>query len=200
MKKEILCRPFGPEQVKSRQGQHGKTLSYIETHAVIARLNEGCDAWSFEIVKHEIVEDEVIVVGKLVADGIVKMAFGGATITRDREGHLVDLGDTHKAAASDALKKAASLIGVGLELYGGSSATAPVEPKKNNVVAPAIEDRLTARQLAAIHAASRRRGLSPQRLTAMLVERCGRGEPQHLTKKQASDVITELSVTNGAHA
>ena len=26
---------------------------------MIARLNEGCESWSFEIVKHEIVEDEV---------------------------------------------------------------------------------------------------------------------------------------------
>lgn len=55
MKKDILTRPFAPDQIKQRQGQHGKTLNYIETRAVIARLNEGCDAWAFEIVKHEIV-------------------------------------------------------------------------------------------------------------------------------------------------
>jgi hypothetical protein len=38
MKKDVLVRPFTPDQVKTRPGQGGKSLSYIETHAVIARL------------------------------------------------------------------------------------------------------------------------------------------------------------------
>ena len=211
MKKEILCKPFTPDQIKTRPGQHGKVLSYIETHAVIARLNEGCDAWGFELVKDEIVEDEVIVVGKLVADGVIKMAFGGATITRDREGRIVDLGDTHKAAASDALKKAASLLGVGLELYGGvvgTSAPSADTPRPTTLTSlttdrrrpPTEGDRLTSRQLAAIHAVARRRGLGGPQVSAMLLQRWGCEGPQHLTRKEASDFISELSGTNGANS
>jgi hypothetical protein len=119
MNKSILTRPFPPEQIKQRPGQHGKMLSYIETHAVIARLNEGCDAWSFEIVRHEIHGAEVVVLGKLTADGVVKTAFGGSAITRGQDGEPVSLADDLKSATSDAIKKAASLLGVGLELYGG---------------------------------------------------------------------------------
>jgi hypothetical protein len=67
--REILCRPFPPEAVKTRPGQHGKTLSYVDVATVIARLNEGCESWSFEVVSRRVDADEVIVVGKLTADG-----------------------------------------------------------------------------------------------------------------------------------
>jgi hypothetical protein len=117
--REVLCRPFLAEQVRSRPGQHGKTVSYVDVAAVITRLNEGCDAWSFEVVSHKVDADEVIVLGKLVADGQVKMHFGGSAITLDKEGRAVSIADDLKAAASDALKKCASLFGVALEMYGG---------------------------------------------------------------------------------
>ncbi len=202
MKKDILTRPFAPEQIKQRQGQHGKTLNYIETRAVIARLNEGCDAWAFEIVKHEIVEDEVIVVGKLVADGIIKMAFGGASITRDREGHIVDLGDTHKSAASDALKKAASLLGVGLELYGASPTASAVTHEKKNApaITAAVGERITTKQLAAIQSVTRKQDIGRDDLVAMLGERFNKGELHALTKREASSLLSELIGSNGSGA
>jgi hypothetical protein len=199
VKREVLCRPFAPEQVKTRPGQHGKTLSYIETHAVIARLNEGCDAWSFEVVKHEVLDTEVIVVGKLTADGIVKMAFGGSSVTKDNSGKEVSLADDLKAASSDALKKCASLLGVGLELYG-ASASAHVSEASRPAVMPGVGDRLTARQLAAIHATARRRGINNPQLTAMLIERWGKDGPTLLTKREASDLLSELANNNGTHA
>lgn len=204
MDKKILTRPFPPELVRQRKGQGGKSLSYVPTFAVVERLSEGCTEWSFEIVKHELVGDEMIVIGKLVADGVVKMAFGGSTVTRSREGFVVDLGDTAKGAASDALKKAASLLGVGLELHRGGapmpSPSGPVRTTPTPVGTPGVGDRLTSRQLAAIHAAARRRGLAQVDLTAMLVERTGKTEPQHLTRREASGVIEELSGANGAAA
>src|SRR5690606_36972621 len=45
MKYDVLRAPFPPELVRSRPGQHGETLSYIPTFAVIERLNAGCDQW-----------------------------------------------------------------------------------------------------------------------------------------------------------
>ncbi len=204
MKKEILTRPFPPELVRQRQGQGGKMLSYVPTFAVVERLIEACDAWSFEIVKHELVGDDMIVIGKLVADGVVKMAFGGATVTRNNGGFVVELGDTAKAAASDSLKKAASLLGVGLELHrGGAPAQTSgthTRPAPAPVGTPGVGDRLTSRQLAAIHAAARRRGIGPVDLAAMLVEITGKSEPQQLTRREASAVIGELTGTNGAAA
>lgn len=121
MNREILERPFGPEQIKQREGHFGKMLDYIEGHAVIQRLNDAFDAhWSFSIIKHDIIKetDEVIVLGELKAGDIVKSQFGSSRITRAREtGDIISLCDDLKSAATDALKKAATLFGVGLHLY-----------------------------------------------------------------------------------
>lgn len=207
MKPEVLRRPFAPEQVKQRQGQGGKTLSYVETHTVIARLNEGLDAWSFEIVRHEVLDDEVVVVGKLTADGIIKMSFGGSPLTRDRDGRCVSIADDLKSAGSDALKKAASLLGVALELYGGGTAAerTPQRGRPNEVEErrPAettrLEpgERLTQRQLAAIHGAARRRNMVRGGLERFVHDRTGKQHAELLSRREASDLISELTGSNG---
>jgi hypothetical protein len=121
MNREILEQPFGPEQIKQREGNFGKKLDYIEGHSVIQRLNDAFDGeWSFTMTKYEIMKetDEVIVIGQLNAGGIVKSQFGSSRITRAKEtGDIISLADDLKAATTDALKKAATLLGVGLHLY-----------------------------------------------------------------------------------
>jgi hypothetical protein len=128
MNRELLEKPFEPAQIKQRRGRDGM-LDYVEGHAVIARLNEAFEGqWSFEIVRHDILEerDEILVLGKLSAEGVVKMQFGVAQITRDRETReIVSLGDDVKAAGTDALKKCATFLGVGLHLYGERSRARP---------------------------------------------------------------------------
>ena len=133
MNRDILEQPFGPEQIKQREGNFGKTLDYIEGHAVIQRLNDAFDAdWSFNIVRHDILKDtdEVVVLGELKAGSVVKTQFGSSRITRAREsGEIVSLADDLKAAATDALKKAATLLGVGLHLYRN-------DPPHREIVSP----------------------------------------------------------------
>ena len=77
--------------------------------------------------------DEVLVLGKLTAEGITKMAFGSMQISRNKDTKaIISLGDDLKAASTDALKKAASLLGVGLYLYSNQEqeAEAPKDTKK----------------------------------------------------------------------
>jgi hypothetical protein len=195
MDREKLTRPFDAHQLKQRPGQHGKVLSYVDVAAVIGRLNEACEAWSFEIVSHEVQDGEAIVLGKLTAENVVKMAFGGSTLTIDREGTVMSLADDFKAAASDALKKAASLLGVGLELYGGQPAHEPERPKTLPTLP--LDERLTSRQLAAIHGASRRRGLSRENLVHLIQRSAGKGDVAELSKTEASLLLSELNGTNG---
>jgi len=127
MNREILEKPFDAHQIKQREGNFGKTLNYIDGHDVIFRLNDALDArWSFTVLEHEILErsDEVMVLGKLEAGDIIKNQFGCSRITRNREtGEPVSLADDMKSAATDALKKAATLMGVGLHLYADKSST-----------------------------------------------------------------------------
>jgi Rad52/22 family double-strand break repair protein len=136
MNRELLEKPFDPNQIKQREGNFGKMLDYIEGHAVINRLNDAFDAnWSFAILKHEIVKetDEVVVIGELSAGDIVKTQFGSSRITRAREtGEMISLADDLKAAATDAIKKCASLMGVGLHLYNKDGHPSKRQPISND--------------------------------------------------------------------
>lgn len=141
MNRELLEQPFGQEQIKHRIGNFGDTLGYIEGHTVIQRLNDSFENnWSFEIVRHDILKDadEVLVVGKLVADNITKMQFGSSRITRAKgSGEVISIADDLKAAATDALKKTATQLGVGLHLYAGKQHPAKdVSGPKNDTNSP----------------------------------------------------------------
>lgn len=199
MKKDILSRPFSPEQIKQREGQGGKRLNYVEAHTVVARLNEACgeDGWSFELVEHAIHDDEVVVVAKLTANGIVKMSFGGADIARDRDGRPLSIADSLKAAGSDALKKAASLLGVGLHLYGASEE--PAAQARSAPTPSSPNDRLTSRQLSAIQSIARRRSIGRGHLTSLLKRRFQKADLGHLSRREASSLLSELTEANGAH-
>ena len=123
MNRELLEKPFEPTQIKQREGNFGKMLDYIEGHAVIERLNVAFEAeWSFSILEHRILKetDEVLVVGQLRAGDVVKTQFGSSRITKARDsGEPISLADDLKAAATDSIKKCASLLGIGLHLYNG---------------------------------------------------------------------------------
>jgi recombination DNA repair RAD52 pathway protein len=112
--REVLEKPFPAEVIKQRDGSYGRKLDYVEGHAVIQRLTESFDGeWSFEVQSYQVFEEEVVVLGKLVTNGIVKSQFGSSSITRAKEtGKPVSIGDDIKAAATDALKKCATLMGV----------------------------------------------------------------------------------------
>src|SRR5436853_778963 len=126
MNRDLLEKPFAPEQIKRRQGTNGDVLDYIEGCTVIQRLNECFDAeWIFEIQEHRVYDDEVVVLGKLTAQGVAKSQFGKSRITRaKRDNSIISLGDDLKAAATDCLKKCATLFGVGLHLYFDVTPTA----------------------------------------------------------------------------
>ena len=67
--REVLEAPFPPEAIKTRPGAYGGSLSYLEGHTVIGRLNEAFGGnWSFEVVTHEILDEEVLVLGRLRAE------------------------------------------------------------------------------------------------------------------------------------
>lgn len=124
MNRELLEKPFTPDQIKQRDGNFGK-LDYIEGHAVIQRLNDAFDSlWSFSILEHKVMTDcdEVIVLGQLRADEVVKTQFGSNRITHNREtSEMVSIADGLKAAATDSLKKCATMLGIGLHLYNSGN-------------------------------------------------------------------------------
>jgi hypothetical protein len=195
MNRALLEKPFEPVQIRQRKGRNG-LLDYVEGHTVIARLNEAFDgAWSFEVVSHEIREAEVLVLGRLAAEGVVKMQFGASQVTRDRETKaLVSLGDDLKAAATDALKKCATFLGVGLHLYAekllrpAPAATASPPRGKD---APAA-GKATPRQLDAISKVGKAKGLDREEVERLSLSAFGK-KPEALTQTEAASLIKELS-------
>jgi len=142
MNREILEKEFEPSQIKRRRGHFGQDLDYVETADVIRRLNTAFDGqWSFEIIEYQQLHDEVVVLGKLTAQGIVKTQFGSHKIIKARkDGEVMNIGYDLKAAASDALKKASTHFGVALHLYSENIADEPREPVNRNAMTPSESD------------------------------------------------------------
>lgn len=215
-KLRVLSRPFA--EIRTRPGRSGHAMSYIEGHQVVLRLNEALAGdWSFKVLEHQVLEDEVVVLGELRAGEVVKQAFGGSEVTRTRDGKVVSLADDLKAAATDSLKKAATLLGVGLRLHGAEEAVVPVVGAAVSAVAAVAAvgsaqqgpklvpsglvvgeeaeapagGRLTPRQAGFIEKLAKANGLTDAELEGLARERYGRLCGQ-LSVQQASELIRVL--------
>jgi hypothetical protein len=218
MNRTELERPFEAALIKSRRGAFGQTISYVEGAEYVRRLNDAFEGeWCFEVVEHHVYDAEVVVIGRLSAGGITKMAFGGSSITTNSQtGEIVSLADDLKSAATDALKKAASMLGVGLHLYSDPPRDAaparrvaprpqpprPVpsngQPRGNGGNGGNGHDRLTQRQLAAIWSIGRNLEVSADELRRRSLEMFG-VVPEHLGKADASAFITDLQAIDGGN-
>ncbi len=162
---EALGKPFPKTAIKQRRGGGGKSLSYVETHTVIHRLNSATNGdWSFHIRDVQWRNDVLMVQGELTIPGLGTRSGFGVQQVVERAGE-----DLVKGAASDALKKCATLFGVALELYGSdyeanvppqAPQTARNAPKPSSATpdtnAPANLDRT--RVTKALHAEAKKHG------------------------------------------
>jgi hypothetical protein len=150
---QSLFNEHFPQEVERQLKKGGASLTYIPVSEVITRLNKvlGFDNWSYEIVKSErdaLDPDFIVAHVRLTVhtDGdrfaaITKDGFGGQKIKRTKAGDIVDLGDEFKGAVSDALKKAAQTLGIGLYLARTEEAMEAVEatpPPPEPVVDPLV--------------------------------------------------------------
>ena len=166
------------------------------------REYRGPEAHSRQLVRsYRLLNDnEVVVLGRLTAQGVSKCQFGKSKITRTREGKaIVSLGDDLKAAATDSLKKAATLFGIGLHLYFDQPANGgrtEAKPRSSNGGQPSgngqtDNGRLTAKQLSAIFSLAKAKDWSNKDVRDFTHEMFGK-MPDFLTKKEASAMIQHL--------
>jgi hypothetical protein len=124
---DLLGRRFRPELIQERK-IGGRQVAYVPVGAVIERLNRACNSWHFRIVsrdretmvlnrwnqetrKSEPREVPVsVVIGELTIPEIGTRQAIGVQALDDGSGE-----DLLKGAASDSLKKCASLFGVSIE-------------------------------------------------------------------------------------
>jgi hypothetical protein len=109
--------------VKKRPGPGGEPLNYVEIGYVVNLLNQvfGYN-WDFIIVEQQVGRKQVWVRGELSVrageEVITKSQYGGAEIRFNaKTGQSISIADDLKAAASDCLKKCASLFGVAGDIY-----------------------------------------------------------------------------------
>lgn len=123
---ELYGHLAAPFDVTFRDLRGGVELEYVTGEQVTTRLNEtlGFLAWDFKIIQHGIhaEADECWVLGEFSAtiDGrtVTRQQFGSQKVKRSRSsGTPLDIGFDLKGAATDSLKKCASLIGVALYLW-----------------------------------------------------------------------------------
>lgn len=146
-----LSEPFSAEAERTLV-KSGTSLTYIPQAEVVARLNRvfGVHNWSSEtlsIFRDATDKDWVVAHVRITASitsgdrvhTISHDGVGGQKIKRTKAGDPVDLGDEFKGAASDALKKAATLFGVGLYLSRDSEAM-EVEDLVAAQAAPVIDE------------------------------------------------------------
>src|SRR5436190_17405484 len=135
---ETYARLAAPFDVTFTDVRGGVQLTYVSGEQVVRRLNEvlGVSGWSFRVLGHDInaEADEAWALGELVAEigerTVVRQQFGSQKVRRSRStGAPLDLGFDLKGASTDALKKCASLLGVGLYL----SRKEPVRPSNGRM-------------------------------------------------------------------
>lgn len=114
---EELTKPFPPEAIKSREGAGKKRFDYVSVDTVIRRLNRACGSWDWVITRVEWRDDAkgslCIVYGELTIPPLGKRSGVGVQSVSERGGE-----DLIKGASGDGLKKAATLFGVAIDLYG----------------------------------------------------------------------------------
>ncbi|HOX44558.1 MAG TPA: Rad52/Rad22 family DNA repair protein [Myxococcota bacterium] len=215
MDTSALQAPFDASVLKTRKGNFGKQLQYVEGNEYLKRLIDVfAGEWSFEIVEHAIHDAEVVVLVRLSAGSVTKMAFGGSSITVHSEtGERLSLADDLKAAATDGLKKAATLLGVGLYLYSDSAPEAKQPKASGNdgnenggngngrthartvQTSPGSSGngaRLTQKQLSAIWSLGRKLQMTADDIRDRAVQ-LFKNQPEHLSRSDASTLISEFS-------
>ena len=122
---DIYQRLAAPFDSTFKDLRGGVELEYITGEQGISRLCEvlGVARWSLKVVEHgfHAEADEAWVLGELTANFggtiVTRQQFGSQKVKRSRgSGTPLDIGFDLKGAATDALKKCAMLLGVGLYL------------------------------------------------------------------------------------
>ena len=175
-----LSEPFPTEAIKQRKGNFGNTLEYLESCTVIQRLNGALEGqWSFQIIDYKVGEQEVIVKGQLTVGDITKQQFGGSQITRQKDSReAISISDDLKAAASDCLKKCASLLGIGLYLYSNGNGNS--------------NGRVTNREITELFSTCKANGVPQSQVIKTAKEKYSKPISQ-LSSQEARELIQELT-------
>jgi hypothetical protein len=121
----VLNQQTPPFLVRQRKGRGGKQFAYLPHEEVTRILNSAFGhSWNLEVKQFGTLEKmECWALVRLTVQTdrgeITKEQFGQCDYLKNKQGAIVmSTGDCLKGAVSDGLTKCASLLGIGLDLYG----------------------------------------------------------------------------------
>jgi hypothetical protein len=208
-KREIyaaLSAPFPADAVQRTDGKEtgrGYSTTGIGHQHVVNRLNEVLGIGGFRVSRTLTVRETKTNSGRPSFETIaeVNLALGewvdGAFVpfadAVGDGGHTsVSEADARKGAFTNGFKKAAALFGCGRQAYEGSLDDDRVPDEHRREPARADRNRLSGRQLNAIHSLARQRGLDAGALRDRVKRDFG-VVPEFLSTEQASRLISEMS-------
>lgn len=133
---------FPGKRIPRRQARGGSNVQYVPGWWFIGQLNALFRfAWDFDVLDINIGQEQLWVKGKLTVkvpgrstritypDGrveetvaeyfeISKTQFGGSAIKKLKTGGIISISDDLKSAATDCMKKCATLLGLAADIYG----------------------------------------------------------------------------------
>ena len=191
---KALGEVFPKSAIKTRPGGGGKQLSYVEGHTVLHRLNTATgNNWDLAIRSIDTMQLGPKTLMRahvaLTIPGLGTREHIGVQAVDERGGE-----DLVKGVVTDALKKAATLFGVGLELFGpdyeagelpaapprqrnvsqNTVPNAPEPPRNAETPAPASEHAtMDQKALTAIFALTKKRNITNDDLHAIVRMRYG---------------------------
>lgn len=128
--------------VFNRPIRGGANADYVPGWWFVEQLNSLFGHfWDFEILREGIGSKQVWVLGKLTVkspDGkaVTKTAYGGSDIKFKKDTtEIIDIGDDLKAAATDSMKKASTLLGIASDIYGKREVIEQTAPQKSQLEA-----------------------------------------------------------------
>jgi hypothetical protein len=121
---KALGAAFPSAAIQQRPGGKGKMLDYVQGHTVIHRLNDATgNVWNLRVLDQKVAGELLSVLVELEIPGLGTRQHMGVQRVASGSGE-----DLYKGAITDGLKKAATLFGVGLELYGEDYEAEPEPP------------------------------------------------------------------------
>jgi hypothetical protein len=184
--RDALGKPFPAEALKTRPGGGNKKLTYVEGHSVINRLNNATgNRWIFTVDRFEVNGDLLMAFVTLTLPGMGSRSHVGVQKFAPNSGE-----DLAKGCITDGLKKAATLFGVGIELYGED-----YEDYEDHA-APRVSEKTMAR----LHALGARKGYDHAKIHAAAVQAFGVEHTDEITEEEAAKLIGVLEKKPDAEA
>ena len=209
-KKQIyaaLSAPFPPDAIQRTDGKEtgrGYSTTGIGYQFIVNRLNEVLGIGGFRVTRTLSGRETKTNSGRPAFEAIaeVNLALGEwvdgafmpfAEAVGDGGHTSVSEADARKGAFTNGLKKAAAMLGCGRQAYEGSLDDDNVATQQTRrEPARADRNRLSGRQLNAIHSLARQHGLDSVALRDRVKRDFG-VVPEFLTSEQASRLISEMS-------